>query len=316
MTASDDRTTPFTILTGFLGAGKTSALNRLLAHAGGRRVAVLVNELGRIGIDGRLIGAGGGDLLELAGGCVCCKIDVKNDLWDGIADVVARSRPDQIVLETTGIAEPPALLDGLGRLDGLIHPAGVVAVVDAETADQVLDRRDEARVQIACADRVVLSKLDRARPDQVRRAHERVRQLNPAAERASFPASAAGDRALAEYVLAARAITAVAPAAGGHRHSQLSAACFADPAPLDRELLLAAVGELRPRLVRVKGFAHLAGDARRGLLELAGAALSLAAGTPWGGEPPKSELVFIGEAIDDAELARRLWACRVGVSPG
>ena len=73
-------TTPFTILTGFLGAGKTTALNRLLAHAGGRRVAVLVNELGRIGIDGRLIGEAGGDLLELAGGCVCCKIDVKNDL--------------------------------------------------------------------------------------------------------------------------------------------------------------------------------------------------------------------------------------------
>ena len=310
MTTGSD-TTPFTVLTGFLGAGKTSALNRLLAHAGGRRVAVLVNELGRIGIDGRLIGDAGGDLLELAGGCVCCKIDVKNDLWDGIADVVARSRPDHIVLETTGIAEPPALLDGLGQLAELIHPAGVVAVVDAETADQVLDRRDEARVQIACADRVILSKLDRARPREVRRAHDRIRELNPSAERASFPASAAGDRALAEYVLATRAITAHPPAASGHRHSQLSAACFADPSPLDRELLLAAVGELRPRLVRVKGFAHLAGDPRRATLELAGATLSLDAGSAWAGEAPRSELVFIGEAIDDAELARRLWACRV-----
>lgn len=311
MTTTATSTTPFTILTGFLGAGKTTALNRLLAHPGGRRVAVLVNELGRIGIDGRLIGATGGDLLELAGGCVCCKIDVKNDLWDGIADVVARSRPDQIVLETTGIAEPPALLDGLGRLAELIHPAGVVAVVDAETAGEVLARRDEARVQIACADRVILSKLDRASPDQVRRAHQLVKELNPAAERASFPASARGDRALADYVLAVRIVTPSPPAPVGHRHSQLSAACFADPAPLDRELLLAAVGELRPRLVRVKGFAHLAGDPRRATLELAGAALSLAAGDPWAGEPPKSELVFIGEEIDDAELARRLWACRV-----
>jgi len=304
--------TPFTILTGFLGAGKTSALNRLLAHAGGRRVAVLVNELGRIGIDGRLIGAGGGDLLELAGGCVCCKIDVKNDLWDGIADVVARSHPDQIVLETTGIAEPPALLDGLGQLAELIHPAGVVAVVDAETADEVLERRDEARVQIACADRVILSKLDRARPDNVRRAHRLIRALNPDAERASFPASAGGDRALADYVLAVRALTASPASPSGHRHSQLSAACFADQSPLDRELLLAAVDELRARLVRVKGFAHLAGDPRRATLELAGAALSLEPGPPWGADLPRSELVFIGEAIDDAELARRLWACRVG----
>ncbi len=304
--------TPFTILTGFLGAGKTSALNRLLAQAGGRRVAVLVNELGRIGIDGRLIGEAGGDLLELAGGCVCCKVDVKNDLWDGIADVVARSRPDQIVLETTGIAEPPALIEGLARLADLIAPAGVVAVVDAETADDVLERREEALVQVRCADRVVLSKLDRATSDQLRRAHERVRRLNPAAERASFPASAAGDRALAEYVLAARPVVAAA-ATAAHRHSQLAAACFADPAPLDRELLVAAVAELRPRLVRVKGFAHLAGDPpRRAALELAGSALSLAPGEPWAlGEAARSELVFLGEAIDDAELARRLWACRV-----
>lgn len=324
--------TPFTILTGFLGAGKTSALNRLLAQAGGRRVAVLVNELGRIGIDGRLIGEAGGDLLELAGGCVCCKVDVKNDLWDGIADVVARSRPDQIVLETTGIAEPPALIEGLARLADLIAPAGVVAVVDAETADDVLDRREEALVQVRCADRVVLSKLDRATSDQLRRAHERVRRLNPAAERASFPASAAGDRALAEYVLAVRSVVAARAhglipgdlvsrsrgdrsvgATTAHRHSQLVAACFADPAPLDRELLLAAVAELRPRLVRVKGFAHLAGDPpRRATLELAGSALSLAPGEPWvAGETARSELVFIGEAIDDTELARRLWACRV-----
>ena len=80
-----------------------------------------------------------------------------------------------------------------------------------------------------------------------------------------------------------------------------------------RTLLLAAIGELRPRLVRAKGFAHLAGDARRATLELAGSSLSLAPGAPWGGgESPHSELVFIGEAIDDAELARRLWACRVG----
>jgi G3E family GTPase len=303
---------PFTILTGWLGAGKTTALNRLLACAGGRRVAVLVNELGRIGIDGGLIGEAGGDLLELAGGCVCCKLDVKNDLWDGIADVVARSRPDQIVLETTGIAEPPALLEGLGRLEDLVAPAGVVAVVDAETAEEVLARREEAAIQVRCADRLILSKLDRAGPDRLRRSHELLRQLNPAAERASFPASTIGDRALADYVLAARPVLPPA-AATGHRHSQLTAACFADPAPLDRDLLLAAVAELRPRLVRVKGFAHLAGDPpRRAVLELAGSALSLAPGEPWrAGETSRSELVFIGEAIDEAALARRLWACRV-----
>src|SRR5687768_18061754 len=116
---------PFTILTGWLGAGKTTTLNRMLSAPHGRRIAVLVNELGRIAIDSRLIVRRGGDVLELAGGCVCCKVDVKSDLWDGIAEVVARSRPEQVVLETTGIAMPGAILDGMDRV-----PEAVRALIE------------------------------------------------------------------------------------------------------------------------------------------------------------------------------------------
>jgi G3E family GTPase len=309
---------PFTILTGFLGAGKTTLLNRLLARQVDRRVAVLVNELGRIPIDGKLIGDRGGDLLELAGGCVCCKLDRRSDLWDGIADVVARSQPDQVVLETTGIAEPPALIEGLGRLPdalaGRISPAGVVCVVDAETAAIVLDRHDEACVQVDCADRLILTKLDRADPARLRESHHLLAARNQVAERASFPATEAGDRALAEFVLAVRRPGA-APATPHdhghpHRHGQLVAACFADPAPLVADLLLLAVEDLRPHLVRAKGFVHLAGDHRRGHLELAGTQLTLRPGAPWGTEPPRTELVFIGEAIEEPAITRRLWACR------
>src|SRR5204862_443859 len=83
----------------------------------------------RISIDTQLILGRGGDVLELAGGCVCCKVDIKNDLWDGIADIVARSSPDAVVLETTGIAEPAAILDGLIRVPDAVRerivPAGV-----------------------------------------------------------------------------------------------------------------------------------------------------------------------------------------------
>jgi G3E family GTPase len=305
---------PFTILTGYLGAGKTTALNRLLRQPLGRRIAVLVNELGRVAIDGRLIDRAGGDVLELAGGCVCCKIDVKNDLWDGIADVVERSAPDHVVLETTGIAEPPALLDGLSRLPGplaeRVVPAGVVCVVDAETCASVLERREEARIQVQCADRLVLSKLDRASPEQVATAHRLLAELGPSAERASFPASIDGDRALSAFLLSRRGRPAPVALVGPHRHGQLACACFADPAPLLAAPLLAAVEELRGRLVRVKGFVHLAGDDRRAFLELAGTELSLRPGTPWAaGEPRRSELVFIGDDLDDDQLARRLWAC-------
>jgi len=307
---------PFTILTGYLGAGKTTALNRLLRQPLGRRIAVLVNELGRVAIDGRLINQAGGDVLELAGGCVCCKIDVKNDLWDGIADVVERSAPDHMVLETTGIAEPPALLAGLARLPdalaGRIAPAGVICVVDAETCADVLDRRDESRVQVACADRLLLRKLDRAGPEQVAAAHRLLAGLAPNAERASFPASVDGDRALSAFMLARRAVAA-GGAAAPHRHGQLACACFSDPAPLLAGPLMAAVEELRDRLVRVKGFVHLAGDPRRAFLELAGSELSMREGPVWGPGEARTELVFIGEELDDDLLARRLWACRSAV---
>src|SRR5215813_7971697 len=166
---------PFTILTGWLGAGKTTALNRMLAAQHGRRIAVLVNELGRISIDTQLIVGRGGDVLELAGGCVCCKVDIKNDLWDGIGDIVSRSAPDSVVLETTGIAEPAAILDGLVRVPDAVQerilPAGVICVVAAETGAAALESRDEAREQAASADRVMLAKLDVASPDAVARSH-------------------------------------------------------------------------------------------------------------------------------------------------
>ena len=305
---------PFTILTGFLGAGKTTALNRMLEHPGGRRVAVLVNELGRIPIDGRLIDARGGDLLELAGGCVCCVVDVKNDLWDGVADVIARSSPDHVVLETTGIAEPPALIAGLERrVAAPIELCGVVCAVDAEVAPAVLERHEEARVQVACADRVIMTKLDRCAPAARAGAHAAICALNAGADRASFPPGA--DRALADFLLERRPRGARAPEAAhhAHRHGQLSAACFADAAPLLPDLLLAQVEALRPRLVRVKGFVHLPGDPRRGLLELAGAQLSLRPGEPWREDEPRAtELVFIGDGIDDDAIARRLWTCRAG----
>lgn len=331
---------PFTILTGWLGAGKTTVLNRLLTHRPQRRIAVLVNELGRISIDTQLILRRGSDVLELAGGCICCSVDLKNDLWDGIADIIQRSSPDHVVLETTGIAEPAAILDGLVRLPDAMRkrvaPAGVICVVDAAhaaTAGGALTTRDEAREQVLAADRLLLSKLDIATPEQVLACHRRLDELNPAAERASFPLDDAGSVALAEWILTPRLAAGAAPGEGEpaapehehghghghhHHHGQLVAAAFVDEAPLVRERLLAVVEALLPRLVRVKGFVHLAAEAgepsgERGFLELAGARLELRRAEPWPeGTPRKSELVFIGDDLDEAALLRALWACRAG----
>jgi G3E family GTPase len=307
---------PFTILTGWLGAGKTTALNRMLAASHGRRIAVLVNELGRISIDTQLILHRGGDVLELAGGCVCCKVDTKNDLWDGIADVVARSACEHVVLETTGIAEPAAILDGLSRRDEVrdrVSCVGVACVVDAEAGAAALTERAEARAQAHTADRVLLAKLDVASADAVRATHAQLDTYAPGAERASFPPDEAGAHALTSWLLARREIShALQPHEHEHaHHGQLVAVAFTDDAPLIPERLLAAVDALGTRCVRVKGFVHVAGEARQGFIERAGLRTELRYLEPWGQRPRRSEVVLIGE-LDDAAVRRALWACRVG----
>jgi G3E family GTPase len=316
---------PFTILTGWLGAGKTTALNRMLAAPHGKRIAVLVNELGRIAIDTQLIIGRGGDVLELAGGCVCCKVDIKNDLWDGIGDIVARSAPDSVVLETTGIAEPAAILEGLVRVPDAVRdrilPAGVICVVDAEAGGAALDSRDEAREQAIAADRVLLAKLDVASGEAVRRTHAALDAIAPDAERAAFPAGEAGARAMTAWVIEPRRQTPRTAhrrahdhdrdAGHGHHHAgQLIAVSFTDDAPLVGERVLAVVEALGDRLIRAKGFVHLAGEPRRGFVERAGIRTELRHAGEWGPGPRRTELVLIGDGLDEAAIHRALWACR------
>jgi G3E family GTPase len=325
---------PFTILTGWLGAGKTTALNRMLAAPHGTRIAVLVNELGRISIDTQLIVGRGGDVLELAGGCVCCKVDIKNDLWEGIADIVARSNPDHVVLETTGIAEPAMILESLvapiaageiatkrateqAAARDAIVPAGVVCVVDAESAASALGDREEAGAQAMAADRVLISKLDVASPDAVRSTHAALDRLAPHAERAAFPADQSV--AMTAWLLEPRELRAWtrsthhhARGDSHHHDNQLVAIAFSDDAPLVGERVVAVLEALGDKLVRAKGFVNLAGDDRRGFVERAGIRTSLEHRDVWGVAPRRTELVMIGDDLDEAALRRALWACRSG----
>jgi G3E family GTPase len=318
---------PFTILTGWLGAGKTTALNRMLAANHGKRIAVLVNELGRISIDTQLILGRGGDVLELAGGCVCCKVDVKNDLWDGIGDIIARSSPDCVVLETTGIAEPAAILDGLVRVPDAVRdrvqPAGVICVVDAESGARAVDSRDEAREQAMAADRVMLAKLDVATPEAVRQTHAILDAIAPHAERAGFPPGDAGARAMTAWVTEPRKLRAWREHRhdddddsddhdhrGHHHRNQLVAVSFSDDAPLVGDRVLAYLISLGDQLIRAKGFVHLAGDPRRGFVERAGIRTELRHDGDWGTGPRRTEIVLIGDDLDEPSIFRGLWACR------
>ena len=307
------RQVPFTILSGWLGTGKTTALNRMLAAQLGpsaKKIAVLVNELGRISIDTQLILSRGSDVLELAGGCVCCKVDTKNDLWDGIGDIIARSEPDHVVLETTGIAEPAAILEGMSRVPEAqrerVLPAGVICVVDAETGASALRSREEALCQAQSADRILISKLDVASPEMVRATHAMLDELAPDAERAAFPADRGRD--MTSWIVETRKLRAWHTHThdhAHHRHNQLVAVAFRDTAPLVGERVMAYLASLGDRLVRAKGFVHLAGDDRRGFVEKAGVRTSLTHDA-WPGERV-TELVLIGE-LDEATVLRALWA--------
>ena len=308
---------PLVILTGFLGAGKTTALNRVLGTQHHRRVGVIINELGRIDIDTRLVKSRAGDVMELAGGCVCHEVRVQSGLWAAIAEVARRGRPDVVVLETTGIAEPWSILDGLEGLGDAAPavPAAVVCVIDAEAGAGQLARHEEARAQIEAADRVLLTKLDLAPAEAVVALHREIGRRNPAAERASFPPGTDATAEMVTWLLDARR-NSPAPRArhahGPHAHSQLAAVAYADAAPLLAEPLLAVVDRLGPALVRAKGFVHVAGEGRRGFLERAGLRTELRFGEPWGDASPSTELVFIGEGLDAGTIRRQIWACRAG----
>jgi G3E family GTPase len=241
-------------------------------------------------------------------------VRVQSELWAAIDEVNRRSRPDVVLLETTGIAEPWSILSGLEDL-GDAAPAvaaGVVCVIDAEAGAGQLARHEEARAQVEAADRILLTKLDLAAADAVVALHAELARRNPPAERASFPPGEEGGAALVPWLLDARAPRASRAArhAHAHAHGQLSVVTFTDPEPLLREPLLAVIEGLGDALVRAKGFVNLAGDDRRGFIERAGARTGLAAGDPWGAAARSNEIVLIGDALDGDAIRRQLWACR------
>jgi G3E family GTPase len=175
-------TTPVTVLTGFLGAGKTTVLNHLLRQPALARTAVLVNEFGEIGIDHLLVEKLDENTVLLNAGCLCCT--VRGDLTRTLREMLPRARRDEIsriMIETTGLAEPAPILATL-MTDPVVASAyqldGVVTVIDAVAGDTNLTERPEAMRQIAVADRIVLTKTDLADPALLLR---RIERLNPGA---------------------------------------------------------------------------------------------------------------------------------------
>jgi G3E family GTPase len=156
---------PALLIGGYLGAGKTTLVNHLLRHAGGRRIAVLVNDFGEVSIDADLIIGAEGGVLSLAGGCVCCSFG--SDLVGTLAEVLRRDpRPDLLLIETSGVGIPSAVARAARLLPGLRLEATVV-VADALTVrERAADRYvgDTVRQQLDDADLLLLNQTDRVEP--------------------------------------------------------------------------------------------------------------------------------------------------------
>jgi G3E family GTPase len=179
---------PVTVLTGFLGSGKTTVLNHILKQPGMAETAVIVNEFGEIGIDHLLVESTTGDIVLLNSGCMCCT--VRGDIADTLLDLfVGRANgkvPDfrRVVIETTGLADPAPILHTLisdPLVAGRYSLDGVVTTVDAVNGAGTLDRQPEAVKQAAVADRLLLTKTDLAEPDAVAALKARLAALNPSA---------------------------------------------------------------------------------------------------------------------------------------
>ena len=167
MNMSSDIKIPVSVLTGFLGAGKTSLLNVLLKDPLLADAAVIINEFGEIGLDHLLVETADSNVFEMSSGCLCCTI--RGDLADTMVDLVARRDAgtlkafDRIIIETTGLADPAPVLQTLIGQPELVERfrlERVVTVVDAKNGASTLDNHIEAVKQVAVADRLVLSKAD------------------------------------------------------------------------------------------------------------------------------------------------------------
>ena len=180
---------PVSLLTGFLGSGKTTVLNHLVSHPALNRTLVIINEFGAIGLDHELITHSEEDVVvEMSSGCLCCTIrgDLVRTLRDAIWRFAREGKPwfDRVAIETTGLADPAPVLHTL-MTDPVIARQyrldGVITTVDAATGMTTLDRQIESVKQVAVADRLLLTKTDLVEPDAVAALIQRLNALNPGA---------------------------------------------------------------------------------------------------------------------------------------
>lgn len=290
---------PILLVAGFLGAGKTTVVNHLLAHAEGRRIAAVVNDFGAINIDAELIARGSNGasdgVVSLSNGCICCNLE--GDLLRTLAALLRRDPwPEYIVIETSGVADPTEIVRTL--MDPVIWQAApletVLCVLDASTPAAMLDD-PLLRSQVRAADVVALSKGDLADAAGCAHVRDLVRSIRPGAVVVEAPHGAVPAAVLfapdPDRVPAPREVGKRRPAA--ERFETLS---WTSDRPVSLPRLQAAIGRLAPKLARAKGIFETEEQPGRSMVfQFAGGRATLAPGRVVAAGVKRARIVFVAE---------------------
>jgi G3E family GTPase len=308
------------IVTGFLGAGKTTLLNRILTADHGRRIAVIVNEFGEVGIDHHLLLASDQEVVQMNNGCICCT--VRGDLLRALFQLLEhRSSFDTVVIETTGLAEPAPVAQTLYADESLRSEftlAGVVTVVDAKHISTQIDASGEAREQIAFADLLLLNKTDLSTPESLDQLEKKIGDLNRIAKihrtrNSDMDLAAVFDLGNAE--LAQRIDGAIAAHHSNHHHHlHVSTVCIIEPGELDglkvSMWFRSVIGEFGVNILRMKGILNLRGDPDQFWFQGVQVEFEGRPGRAWSpGEERVNRLVFIGRKLDQEKITRGFREC-------
>lgn len=325
-----------TLLTGFLGAGKTTILNKYLASAAGAGTAVLVNEFGDVDVDGTIIGAtsGGSQMVSLPNGCVCC--EMQDDLSAALLELEARRDAEggisRCIIETSGLADPGSILRTVGRDPRLKSGFKVEQTICIAAAPSILEQATrfvEAAEQIALADRIVISKSDLVADDVVSEINSVLSSRNPLAELTVMGVDAGVEdlfTPLSKSGLARHGshhdddCTHHQHGHGdhhshdhGHDHTHgIASFSIQLDSPLDqdvfRDVLSFWIMRHSEALLRVKGFLSFAEEAETQLVNIVHDVCTI---EPLGCEARGSFLVFIGIGLPENEIRRDLERCAI-----
>jgi G3E family GTPase len=289
---------PLTLISGFLGSGKTTVLNKLLSGNHGLRLAVIVNDFGSVNIDASLIKAEDSAMISLENGCICCSSS--GQLTEAIDNVIGlEGPPDAIVVEASGIADPQSTLF-LALANKKIKLDGLVTVVDA---DSVLERLNERRLealierQIEAADAVLLNKVDLVSQEHIAEIKKWIARVAP---QAVIVESKFGNVSPAVLIGLESGFFEgnKSQKTDMHYHNHdddLQTWTFSSPIPMERLALIELIKSLPATVIRAKGVLQMKDDpTHRAIFQLVGKRWEFTQGEGWADEAPQSSLVLIG----------------------